>query len=143
MRKANIVAFIKTDFLSPVVTFANTPFMFFAFFTYSSPSNVFFLIFLDSWVVCATLRKILVTLDEKPQRNNLSKLGTLEYECPQLWHSALCFQSDNSNLLLTRHFCGLLAFWQRKIAGNELQSFLGFSLCFHSEYNSESISIFR
>ena len=29
------------------------------------------------------------TLNEKPQRNYLSKLGTFEYEYPQVWHSAL------------------------------------------------------
>ena len=54
------------------------------------PLQIFLLLlFLDSWGVYATLRKILDTLDDKPQRNNLSKLGTLKYECPQLWHSAM------------------------------------------------------
>ena len=89
MHKANIVAFIKTNFLRPVLTFANTPFKFFAFYTSSSSPNFSFFIFLYSWGVCTFLRKILDTLDEKSQRNNLSKLGTLKYEFPQLWHSAL------------------------------------------------------
>ena len=52
-------------------------------------SKFLFIFSLYSWGVCTTLRKILDTLDEKPQRNNLSKLGTLKYECPQLWHSAM------------------------------------------------------
>ena len=89
MHKANIVAFIKTNFLRPVLTFANTPFMFFAFFAFFSSPNFYLFFSLYSWGVCTTLRKILDTLDEKPQRNNLSKLGTLKYEFPQLWHSAL------------------------------------------------------
>ena len=57
---------------------------------FSSP-NLIFLIFLYSWRVHTTLRKILDTMDDKPQRNNLSKLGTLKYEFPQLRHSALRF----------------------------------------------------
>ena len=44
---------------------------------------------LDIWGIHAAIRKILDTLDEKPQRNNLSKFGTLKYEFPQLRHSAL------------------------------------------------------
>ena len=89
MQKANINAFIKTIFLRPVLTFANTLFMFFALFPSFYSSNISFLLFLDSWGVYATLHKILDTLDEKPQRNNLSKLGTLKYEFPQLRHSAM------------------------------------------------------
>ena len=100
MHKANIVAFIKTNF-----------FMFFAF-SPLFPLHIFlFLIFLDSWGVYATLHKILDALDEKPQRNNLSKLGTLKYECPQLWHSAmfkpkslkhLCAASRQARVLATQ-----------------------------------------
>ena len=48
-----------------------------------------FFLFLYSWGVHTTQRKQIYALDEKPQRKYLSKLGTLEYECPQLWHSAL------------------------------------------------------
>ena len=57
--------------------------------------NFIFRLFLNSWGVHTTLRKILDTLDEKPQGNNLSKLGTLKYEFPQLWHSAM-FESHTS-----------------------------------------------
>ena len=89
MHKANIVAFIKTNFLRPVLTLANTPFMFFAFFVSFSSPNVSFFLFIYSQGVCTTLRKILDILDEKQQRNNLSKLGTLKYEFPQHLHSAL------------------------------------------------------
>ena len=95
MHKANIVAFIKTIFLRPVLTLANTPFTFFAFFPLFPLQIFLLLLFLDSWGVYATLRKILDTLDEKPQRNNLSKLGTLKCECPQLWHSAMANQQLN------------------------------------------------
>ena len=54
------------------------------------PLQIFlFLIFIYSWGVCTTLRKILDILDENQQRNNLSKLGTLKHKFPQLLHSAL------------------------------------------------------
>ena len=65
------------------------PSCFLHFFSFFSCPNLIFLIFLYSWRVHTTLRKILDTLDDKPQRNNLSKLGTLKYEFPQLRHSAL------------------------------------------------------
>ena len=63
--------------------------MFFAFFPSFSSPNFSFIIFLKSWGVHTTLCKILDTLDEKPQRNGLSKLGTLKCECPQLLYSAM------------------------------------------------------
>ena len=69
MHNANIVAFIKTHFLRPVLTLANTPFMFFAFPPLFPLQDFLFLPFLDSWGVYATLHKILDTLDKKPQRN--------------------------------------------------------------------------
>ena len=76
------------DFLRPVLTLANTPFRFFAFFSsFSSP--IFFFFFLDSSGVHTTLRKIWDTLNEKPQRNYWSKFGSLKYKGPQLWHSAM------------------------------------------------------
>ena len=57
--------------------------------------NFIFRLFLNSWGVHTALRKILDTLDEKPQGNNLSKLGNLKYKFPQLWHSAM-FESHTS-----------------------------------------------
>ena len=65
---------MKTNFLRPVSTLATTP------------PNFNLFVFLDYWGVHTT---ILDTTVEKPQRNNLLKLGTLKYKCPQLWPCAL------------------------------------------------------
>ena len=70
------------------------PSCFLHFFSFFSSLNLIFSIFLYSWRVHTTLRKNLDTLDDKPQRNNLSKLGTLKYEFPQLRHSAMWWSSS-------------------------------------------------
>ena len=88
------------------------PSCFLHFFSFFSSPNLIFLIFLYSWRVHTTLRKILDTLDDKPQRNNLSKLGTLKYEFPQLRHSALRNSSwDSVNCFRsTPTICNYLTF---------------------------------
>ena len=88
--KKQILLHISRQFFGTNLDFHKHPLHLFLLFSPHFPRQFIFKFFiLDSWGVHTTLRTILDTLGEKPHRNDLSKLGTLKYECPQLLHSAL------------------------------------------------------
>ena len=93
MQKANIVAFTKTNFGGPILTFANTPFTLFAFFSSFSPCLIQLLFVFRLWGNKKASYKIFHMLDENLAEKWLSKVGyfvtALKHECPQLWHSAM------------------------------------------------------
>ena len=76
--KTNIIAFIKTNFLTPILSVKNTPFRFFCFFFPSLHINlvkkISFPIF---WGVKKASCQIFHVLDENWRRNNFPKLTTL------------------------------------------------------------------
>ena len=75
--KTNIIAFIKTNFLTPILSVKNTPFRFFVFF----PSLHINLVKKNSfpifWGVKKASCQIFHVLDENWPRNNFPKLTTL------------------------------------------------------------------
>ena len=81
MQKANIVAFTKTNFGGPILTFANTPFTLFAFFSSFSPCLIQLLFSFCSFSDYGETRKLhtkfFICWMRTWQRNDCPKLATL------------------------------------------------------------------
>ena len=77
VQKTNIIAFIKTNFLTPILSVKNTPFRFFVFFPSLHINFVIFFSFPIFWGVKKASCQIFHVLDENWPRNNFPKLTTL------------------------------------------------------------------